>query len=73
EPGVIAALGNAFAQHGISILSLVQKGEEDGLAEIVLVTHTARERAMREALADLADHPTIQSIASVIRVEGLSA
>jgi homoserine dehydrogenase len=73
EPGVIAALGNAFARHGISILSLVQKGEQDGLAEIVLVTHTARERAMRQALADLADHPTIQSIASVIRVEGLTA
>jgi homoserine dehydrogenase len=73
EPGVIAALGNAFAHHGISILSLVQKGQRDGVAEIVLVTHTVRERAMREALAELADHPTIQSIASVIRVEALNA
>jgi homoserine dehydrogenase len=72
KPGVIAALGNTFARYNISILSLVQKGETDGLAEIVLVTHTVKEAAMRQALADLADHPTIQAIASVIRVEGLA-
>jgi homoserine dehydrogenase len=71
QPGVIAALGETCARYGISILSMVQKGETDGLAEIVLVTHTVKEAAMRQALADLADHPTIQAIASVIRVEGL--
>lgn len=70
-PGVIGTIGSSCGRFGISILSMVQKGERDGLAEIVLVTHTVKEKAMRAALADLADHPSIQSIASVIRVEGL--
>ena len=73
RPGVIGTIGNACGTHGISILSMVQKGEQDGLAEIVLVTHRVREKAMRAALAEMADHPTIQSIGSVIRVEGLRA
>ncbi len=71
KPGVIGTIGNACGTHGISILSMVQKGEKDGLAEIVLVTHRVQEQAMRAALAEMADHPTIQAIGSVIRVEGL--
>ena len=71
KPGVIGTIGNACGAHGISILSMVQKGEKDGLAEIVLVTHRVREHDMRAALADMSDHPAIQAIGSVIRVEGL--
>jgi homoserine dehydrogenase len=71
KPGVIGTIGQSCGQFGISILSMVQKGEQHGLAEIVLVTHRVKEKNMRAALADMADHPTIQSIASVIRVEGL--
>jgi homoserine dehydrogenase len=73
EPGVIGTIGQACGQHGISIRSMVQKGERDGCAEIVLVTHRVRERAMRGALAELGAHPTIRAIGSVIRVEDLQA
>jgi homoserine dehydrogenase len=71
KPGVIGTIGNSCGKFGISILSMVQKGEHNGLAEIVLVTHRVKEANMRQALADLKDHPTIQSIASVVRVEGM--
>jgi hypothetical protein len=50
---------------------MVQKGEKDGLAEIVLVTHTVAERDLRAALAELEAHASIASIGSVIRVEAL--
>lgn len=71
QPGVIGTIGQACGTHGISILSMVQKGEQDGLAEIVLVTHTVAERAMRAALAEMEAHTSIASIGSVIRVEAL--
>jgi homoserine dehydrogenase len=73
KPGVIGIIGTVFGHSGVSILSMVQKGEDDGLAEIVLVSHLVREKAMRQALADLAEHPSIQSIASVIRVEAFQS
>lgn len=73
EPGVIGTIGHVCGQAGISIRSMVQKGERDGLAEIVLVTHHVQEAAMRQALAELAHQPTIHSIGSVIRVEDLAA
>ncbi|MEB3328260.1 MAG: homoserine dehydrogenase [Candidatus Sericytochromatia bacterium] len=72
EPGVIGTIGQACGRHGISIRSMVQKGERDGSAEIVLITHRVRERAMREALAELAADPSIRAIGSVIRVEDLA-
>ena len=71
RPGVIGAIGNAFARFGVSIRSMVQHDERDNLAEIVIVTHRVQESAMRGALADVAEHPTIQAIASVVRVEDL--
>jgi homoserine dehydrogenase len=70
KPGVIGTLGTSFGRFGISILSMVQKSQEDGVAEIVLVTHKVKEKAMRQALEDLKQQPTIQAISSMIRVEG---
>jgi homoserine dehydrogenase len=72
EPGVIGTIGQVCGRSGISIRSMVQKGERDGLAEIVLVTHLVQEAAMRQALAELAEQPTISAIGSVIRVEDLT-
>ena len=71
QPGVIGTIGQACGNHGISILSMMQKGEHDGLAEIVLVTHSVVERHLRAALAELEAHAQIASIGSVIRVEAL--
>lgn len=73
EPGVIGIIGQVCGRAGISIRSMVQKGERDGLAEIVLVTHLVKEASMRRALADLGNQPSIHSIGSVIRVEDLAA
>ncbi|MEB3196387.1 MAG: homoserine dehydrogenase [Candidatus Sericytochromatia bacterium] len=73
QPGVIGTIGTACGRHGISIRSMVQKGERDGCAEIVLVTHRVQEAAMRRALEEMAAHPSVHRIGSVIRVEDLAA
>ena len=70
EPGVLSELAGLFARHGVSIASMVQKGERDeqGRVQIVFLTHRASERAVRSALAELDGEKV--STCSVIRVEG---
>lgn len=71
EPGVLALVSGKFAEHGVSIASMVQKGERDerGYVQLILLTHRASERAVRTALAQLDQEKVAQG--SVIRVEGV--
>ena len=71
EPGVLSLVAGKFAEHGVSIASMVQKGERDerGYVQLIMLTHKAWERAVRAALAEL-DNEKV-SAGSVIRVEGL--
>ena len=70
EPGVLSLISGAFARHGISISSMIQKGERDasGFVQLIFLTHKAWEHAVREALENL-DSGKIAQV-SVIRVEG---
>ena len=71
RPGVLAAVAKVFGDHGVSIGSVIQKRAEQGLAQIVYVTHLARESAVRSALDEIASLDVTERIASVIRVEAL--
>lgn len=52
--GVLAATSGAFAQHGVSIRSMRQKGQaHGGIVDIVYVTHTASEADVQAALEDI--------------------
>lgn len=70
EPGVLSLVAGTFAQYGVSIASMVQKGERDeqGCVQVIFLTHKASERAVRNALAEI-DGGKVY-IGSVIRVEG---
>ncbi|MDO5299079.1 MAG: homoserine dehydrogenase [Clostridia bacterium] len=70
EPGVLSYVSGKFAEHGVSIASMVQKGARDaqGCVQVIFLTHKASERAVRKALAEMDDEKVAQG--SVIRVEG---
>lgn len=70
EPGALSQVCGTFARHGVSIASMVQKGERDegGCVQLVFLTHRASERAVRLALSEMARD--LVSKVSVIRVEG---
>jgi homoserine dehydrogenase len=70
RPGVLAAVAGVFAAHGVSIESVRQQihGVDD--AELVIVTHQARDGALRATVAALAGHEVVRSVLSVMRVEG---
>jgi len=70
KPGVLARVADTFAQYGVSIAVMQQKGDQnnDGRATLVFITHQAGEKAMHEALKKI--DPAMASVESVLRVEG---
>jgi homoserine dehydrogenase len=71
KPGVLAAVASVFGAHDVSIASVIQKRAAAGVAEIVYVTHTARESAVRAALAEIEALDVVERTAAVVRVESL--
>jgi homoserine dehydrogenase len=72
RPGVLAQIAAVFGEHGVSIRSVLQRGKGDE-AQLVLVTHLAREGAMRATLAGLRQLEVVNDLQSVMRVEGEEA
>jgi len=69
--GVLAQVARVLGDHSISISSAIQK-EADELtqtAEIVIMTHPAREKAMRRALDELRGLEVVKEINNFVRVE----
>ena len=55
KPGSLAAATGAFAAHGVSISSAIQRGApEGGFATVIVLTHEARQADLDAALADIA-------------------
>ena len=73
RPGVLAQISKVLGDHQISISSVIQK-EADSLAqtaEIVIMTHLAKEAAMQSALDELKQLPVVKEISNFIRVENI--
>lgn len=52
--GVLAATAEIFAKYGVSVRSVIQRGQKSGgVVDLMYVTHTAKERNVRDAIADI--------------------
>jgi homoserine dehydrogenase len=70
RPGVLAQVAGILGRHDISLVSVLQKGRAHGEAvPVVMMTHEARERDMRAALAGIDELPVVASRTTMIRVE----
>jgi len=69
RPGVLAPVAEAFARHDVSIQAVRQEGHGED-ANLVIVTHTARESALAATVADLSAMESVRAVDSVLRVEG---
>ncbi|MDA8166087.1 MAG: homoserine dehydrogenase [Desulfobacteraceae bacterium] len=72
HPGVLSTISGILGKHGISIESVIQKGRNaQGSVPVVMVTHDAREAAVRQALAqiDALDICTARSVKIRILVD----
>ena len=72
QPGVLAKIAQTLGNHSVSIAAVSQK-EADAdaqTAELVIMTHRAKEGAMRAALRDIEASPVVTQLSTFLRVEG---
>lgn len=73
--GVLAELGQAFAEQGVSIASVLQTPRPDAAeselpaAELIITTHAGPDDAMDRVLASLADSDSVLELGVRLRIE----
>lgn len=70
RPGVLAKVAGIFAKYNISIIDLIQKGEDMETIPIILITHETGELAVRRAMDKIGQLEDVTEVNSVIRVGG---
>jgi homoserine dehydrogenase len=71
RPGVLAQIAKTLGDHSISIASVIQKETDPStkIAEIVIMTHRAKEQAVQQALKETKHLPVVKEISNFVRVE----
>ena len=69
KAGVLAAVAQAFAEHGVSIQTVKQEGRGDD-AQLVVVSHDATDAQLSATVAHLQQMDIVREVTSVMRVEG---
>jgi len=71
RPGVLATTAQVFAEQGVSIYSMVQRGAQGDSAELCYVTHRAKESAIQATIEGIKNTGILKAEPVLIRVEGL--
>src|SRR6266705_3330038 len=68
--GVVAAIGQVFAEEGVSISSFIQKDAwvEDQTAELVVTTHPSLDASLQKARERMARLKPVHAVSSFLRV-----
>ena len=69
ESGVLAAISNEVAAHGVSIEAVRQDGES-GDARLIICTHAATDEKLNATVEALRAMPVVREVLGVMRVEG---
>ena len=71
RPGVLSKISGVLGNYNISIASVIQKGRRVGEAvPLIVLTHTAKERDVIKAVAEIDKLPVVADKTLYIRVEG---
>jgi len=70
KPGVLSKIAGVLGSHQISISSVIQKGrKQESAVPIFIVTHQAKEKDVRAALAETDRLPVVLDRTRMIRIE----
>lgn len=71
KPGVLAQIARTLGDHNVSIAAVNQKETDTDArtADLVIMTHRAREGAVQAALRELATLPVVVQVSAFLRVE----
>lgn len=67
-PGVLSSISGIFAEHDISIRSLIQKDENKEIAEIVILIDSSPNGLVKKSLKKVESLDCVRKVASAIRV-----
>lgn len=70
RPGVLAGIAGVFGDNAVSIATVLQKTNTADMAELILITHTVKEKDLQDSLTVLKGMNIVGEINSVIRLEG---
>jgi homoserine dehydrogenase len=69
RPGVLAEIASVLGRKDVSIKSVWQEGTGED-AQLVFITHRAREGSFQSAVTELHALPAVEEVRSILRVEG---
>lgn len=71
KPGVLSKISGILGEHNISIAAVIQKGRRiGGAVPVVILTHTARERDVSQAISEIDGLSVVAEKTFLLRVEG---
>jgi len=72
RPGVLAQISKVLGDNSVSISSVIQKESDlkSQTAVLVIMTHTAEEKAVQKALEEIKRLAVVNEVSNFIRVEG---
>jgi homoserine dehydrogenase len=71
QPGVLSQISGVLGRHRISIAQMIQRGrKEGGSVPLVIMSHTALEQDVQQAMAEIGKLPCVTEAPVLIRVEG---
>lgn len=71
QKGVLADVSRIFAEHGISINSMIQDNKGNNLASLVFLIHKTIEASMQRAIQQIEALDSVQNAVKLIRLETL--
>lgn len=71
RPGVLAGIAGVLGANQVSIASVIQKSSSADKAELILITHTVKEKYLQDSLQTLKGMDIVAEINNVIRLEGI--
>jgi homoserine dehydrogenase len=69
QPGVLARIAGTFADASVSMETVLQKRAENGLAELVIITHEVSPSTMRRVALAVDKLPSVREVCSVFPVD----
>ncbi|MBE5753875.1 MAG: homoserine dehydrogenase [Clostridiales bacterium] len=69
KPGVLAKVSSVFAKTNISIFEVRQVSENEGTAQIIVVTHECNESLVKKAIEKFQKLEEVTAVKAVIRME----
>ena len=69
KSGILAKVASILGEYNISIKNMMQKSYDENSANLLLSTHTCREKDIKDALAKLQESNLVLSKPSMIRME----